>query len=307
MWHHRGSMKPSSRAPDWRPLLALSAGESTPLWLALARAQAKRRRPADVATHYARGDYFAPCPVDQRLLHTLDGLALAAAHEFEALQLSPVAPLGACSVLAPTSQDRTLSAARGAEVVSDPTNVLALECALRLRASPRAHVRLCTVHQVLRCQPLPPGEHFARHFRLFALAEAGRARAEHGFTVAAIVRHVAVFDRLFSACEAADHRFPDRFAQLFASERGLPIADRVHERLGQTSPHVTVTREPLTATYYDGVRVLFGARSTTGAPVPIADTGAFDWVAQLTSNRKHRLVASGVGLQLIPLMFGAPG
>ena len=31
--------------------------------------------------------------------------------------------------------------------------------------------------------------------------------------------------------------------------------------------------------------------------------GAFDWVARLTSNRRHVFVASGLGTQLVALVF----
>jgi hypothetical protein len=124
-----------------------------------------------------RDAFVAPSALDQRTSHALDGIALEAAREFEALLLSPVVPLGTCSRLAPTSQDRTLSAARGLEVVSDPTNVLALDCARRLARDPRADLRLAKVHQVLRAQALPPKRGFARHLRMLALAEAARMTA----------------------------------------------------------------------------------------------------------------------------------
>ena len=96
---------------------------------------------------------WASSPVDLRTSVAYDALALDAAEGYEGLLLSPVTPLGSTSVLAPTSQDRTLSTIRASEVVSDPTNVLALESGRRLLADPSAHVRLCTTHQVLRMQP----------------------------------------------------------------------------------------------------------------------------------------------------------
>ena len=40
-----------------------------------------------------------------------------------------------------------------------------------------------------------------------------------------------------------------------------------------------------------------------GSPVPLADGGAFDWLTQLTSNRRAVYIASGAGAQLIPLRF----
>lgn len=286
---------------DAARLAALSPSRATPLLLAMARAQAARRRPADLLRQMARDGYVQPAAVDQRLLHRLDGVALDAAPHHPAVALSPVAPLGACSVVGPTSQDRTLSAARGAEVVSDPTNVLALRCAEALAADPRRDVRFCTVHQVLRAQPLPPGKGFTRHFRLFCVVDAGPGRPDDGFEVDAVARHVALFDRLFDGCAAVGARFPDRAARVLTTEDVL--GDRVAAALRAALPHVEVQRGPLDAAYYGGLRVMFGARATDGTWLPIGDTGRFDWVAQLTSDARQRFVASGLGLQLIPFRF----
>jgi hypothetical protein len=97
---------------------------TTPPLLELARRQAGRRTPAELVAQTARDGFVQPSALDQRTPHGLDGLALDAAHALEAVALSPVAPLGACSVLASTAQDRILATTRGGELVSDPTNVL---------------------------------------------------------------------------------------------------------------------------------------------------------------------------------------
>ena len=52
-----------------------------------------------------------------------------------------------CSAAIP--QDWVVATARGGEVVSDSTNVLALECALRRRRDRRAELRLCASHRLL--------------------------------------------------------------------------------------------------------------------------------------------------------------
>lgn len=284
-------------------LCALSPSETTPLLLELVRRQASRRAPADLLAQLRRDGFVQPSALDQRTLHRLDGLALDAAHAFEAVALSPVAPLGACSVVAPSAQDRTLATTRGSEVVSDPTNLLALLCAQRLARAPAEDVRLCTVHQVLRAQPLPPQPGFSRHFRLLAMAEAGRGRPDDGFEVDAVVRHVGVYDALFDAAERLGCAAPARRATIYASATRAVLARRVRERLVASFPHVAFHEEPFESRYYDGLRVFFGARAASGAHVPLADVGLFDWVARLAANRKLRLIASGFGLQLLPLLF----
>src|SRR6185436_7864770 len=112
--------------------------------------------------------------VDLRTSLALDSHLLAAAAEFEALELSPVAPLGACSTIAITHQNRVLSALRMTEVVSDPTNVLALECARRMRAGHELPIHLVTSQRVVRAQPVPKLPGYAPHFRMFVLASGGR-------------------------------------------------------------------------------------------------------------------------------------
>lgn len=295
-------MKPPL-SPEAERLAALPPSETTPAWLEVARRQAERRSPADLLDQYERDLYVAPSALDHRLVNRLDALAFDAARDFEGVLLSPVAPLGACAAIAPTSQDRTLSAARSLEVVSDPTNVLALECARRLKRSPTGTVRLCATHQVVRAQALPNQPGFTRHFRLFALAEAGPGRPEDGFEVDAIVRHLGTFNALFDAAAAIGASFPARRARILTSDARRTLGERAARALRASMPDVDVAQESFESRYYDGVRVMFGADTAHGAFCPIGDLGVFDWAARLTSNRRQRFVASGLGLQLIPFLF----
>src|SRR4029434_1523291 len=99
--------------------------------------------------------FVQPAIVDQRSLIEVDGHLLGAAPAFESIELSPVAPLGVCTIMGHASQNKVLSALRGTEVVSDPTNVLALECARRLRRDRATIVRLATSHRCVRAPGLP--------------------------------------------------------------------------------------------------------------------------------------------------------
>jgi len=285
------------------PLAVMPPSETTPVWLEVARRQAGRRQPKDLLAQYESDGFVQPSALGLRISVRMDALVLEAARGFEAVILSPLAPLGACSAIAPTSQDRTISAVRSLEVVSDPTNALALECARRLRKRPTEDVRLCTVHQVVRAQPVPDRPGHSRHFRMFAMVEAGPGRAEDGFEVGAIVRQLSVFDRFFEAAEALGLRFPQRRAIILTTPDRDTLAERAARALASALPHVTVEREPLTSSYYGGVRVQFGAHARTGEFCPIGDLGVFDWAAQLTANRRQRFAASGLGIQLAPLLF----
>lgn len=281
-------------------LSARAPSENLPLMLALARNQAARRRPADVLRQHATDGFVVPSMLDQRLAHQLDALALAAAPDFEALLLSPLAPLGVCGAVAPSPQDRIVSAIRSTEVVSDPTNVLALECARRLARDPSQHVRLCTVHETVRAQKIPDKKGFSQHFRLFALVDAGPARADHGFEVDAFAELAALHLRLFDMAASLGCNFPDRRATLFVAPHRRAVADRLRARLAGVVP---IEETELASNYYDGLRLLIGATGKHGEHVPLADIGLFDWMAKLTSNARLRFVASGVGIQLFPIVF----
>jgi hypothetical protein len=147
------------------------------LLLAVARTRAGATTPADVLRRYASDRYVRPAAVAPA---ALDELLRRAVEElppsYERLELSPLCPLGTSSALGGVSQDWVVTAARGGEVVSDPTNVLALECALRRRHDRSEPVRLCAAQRVVRAQPVEPP--FSPHFGLFALCTAARKGAE---------------------------------------------------------------------------------------------------------------------------------
>jgi hypothetical protein len=149
------------------------------LLLEVARRRVATLEAPDVLRRYEAGRLVRPAPVDPSRLDELQRLAFELLPaEFERLELSPVAPLGTSAVLGRIPQDWVVATARGGEVVSDSTNVLALECALRRRRDRSAEVRLAASHRLLRAQPFEPP--FLQHFRLVALVSAGRAGAEEG-------------------------------------------------------------------------------------------------------------------------------
>ena len=156
----------------------LPASRLWSLLLEVAEARAAARRPADLVEQWERDRFVQPAIVDQRSLLEIDRHLLAAASAFESIELSPVAPLGVCSSMGHASQNKVLSTMRGTEVVSDPTNVMALECARRLRRDRATVVRLATSHRCIRAQEIPKQRGFTASFRLFCLAVGGTRTAE---------------------------------------------------------------------------------------------------------------------------------
>src|SRR5204863_6400616 len=75
----------------------LPASEVWSLLLDVLARRAAQRTPPGLLQQWERDGFTHPAPIDQRTLNALDGHLLAAAGAFEALELSPLAPLGVCS------------------------------------------------------------------------------------------------------------------------------------------------------------------------------------------------------------------
>jgi hypothetical protein len=260
--------------------------------------RAASRSPAEVLAQYERDPFCTPAIVDLRESVAVDGHLLAAAEGFEALGLSPVAPLGTCSAVANTGQKRVLSALRMMEVVSDTTNVLALECALRLRGR-REPVHLATCQRVLRAQPAPRLPGHSQHFNLFALASAGREAKDHAFTVDTLVLHIRTMLRALERLERHGYSFGVPRATILTTSERTAVGDRIAARLD-----VETDRKPLEHAYYSGgLRYQIWVTAPDGAEVPLVDGGTFDWLTKLAANRRAVFIATGAGAQLIVSRF----
>jgi hypothetical protein len=296
---HRAWIVDAVGAPSFDRLAqGLTGSELQSLLLEVMHARASARNAKDLAAQYRRDPFCARAPVDLRAMLRIDSHLLAAAERFEAIEVSPVAPLGTCSVVGLTDQNRVLSALRSSEVVSDPTNVLALECAQQLRACPKRDVHLATSHRVVRAQPVPKQPGHAQHFRLFALASAGVERKDHAFTIDTLALHVRTLLAAFDRLEQDGYALGRRRVEILSSTE----KHRLGEHLAQL---FDADHRPLEHPYYSGgLRYRIWVSVAGFEELPLADGGTFNWLRQLASNRRAVFVGSGLGSQLIALRFG---
>ncbi len=298
---HRAWIVDAVGAPTFDRLVdGLTGSELQSLLLEVMHARASARSAKDLVAQYRRDPFCAPAQVDLRAMLEIDSHLLAAAERFEAIEVSPVAPLGTCSVVGLTDQNRVLSASRSSEVVSDPTNVLALECAHQVLANPAREVHLATSHRVLRAQPIPKLPGYAQHFRLFALASAGVERQDHAFTTGTLALHVRALLAGFERLEQAGYALGRRRVEVLSSPERRGIGDRLAQLL-------EADHGPLEHPYYSGgLRYRIWVTVPGDEELPLADGGTFDWLQQLASNRRAVFVGSGLGSQLTALRCG-PG
>jgi hypothetical protein len=272
----------------------MPASELAALLLEVSARRQRELRPAEVARRYAADAFVVPSSVDQRAFAELDAWLLARVPPaFRAVELSPVAPLGTVTTLGLVHPNNVLPTFRGTEVLADCTNVLALEAARR--RDDDDVVRLCTSHRLVRTQRVS-GPWLSQHFRLFALATAGRDPGGRTFETEALLEHLRLWLALLrdlppgfraepvAVSLAWDARF-DGVADAVTRGLDLPVR-RDEERLGRSA-------------YYQGLCYKLEVRMGGGATVPLGDGGFVDWVARIRQDRKERLLIGAIGTEAL--------
>ena len=291
----------------------LSPTDLQSLLLEVYRLRSSRLQPAAVLADYASNRFVHPSSMPPLSLLKWEQIAFShLPQEFQPIALSPVCPLGTNAVVASVDQNWAVSTARNTEVVSDSTNVLALECALRrrelLRADPKSStpVHLAASHRLLRAQRYE-GPGLLSHFSAFALCSAGRDQGNLRFELSALGLHIRFYLNALQAFLGQDvalhlsvtdltpNTHTERIeAQLFSAIRaefeGVECAFDEHRTSGRG--------------YYRDLCFHIHATAASGEQLFLVDGGSVDWTQQFLSNAKERLVISGIGSERLCTMFG---
>jgi hypothetical protein len=284
----------------------LSPADLQTLLLDVSRRRAARVTPSRLTQRWRQDRYVRPAAGDPRQIWRLEArLWELLPREFAGVELSPVAPLGTCSAVGPVSQDRVITTVRGSEVVSDPTNVLALEAAERRRQS-AAHqpVHLAACHQVLRGQPFDaPG--FFQHFRLFALVSSARDQGSGTTEAALLTTHLRFWSR------ALGELLPERAVEIRFTVFGFPplgerMRDTVLPALQPPPAKVTIEEDPArdrARGYYERGAILVDVAGDAGWQ-EIGDGGFTSWTAQLLGDAKERCFISCLATSRLAALAG---
>jgi hypothetical protein len=227
--------------------------------------------------------------IDARLLNEFDRVAFREARGFEAIELSPVCPLGLNRVLGGIDQNSVLTTIRHAEVLGDATMPLALECARRRKETSRrgdpTPVRLITSQRMIRLQPFDvPG--YVPHFRLWSMVSAGRDTGSQAFETEHLGEHLRFYLRFFRSL--ADHGF--RLARPLVELSDTRVVQPLLAAHGVSSEDI---RQSIRAHRLEGSEQFLADRGIV-LPSAIADPGrelaglvtgpALDRLARLNSN-----------------------
>jgi hypothetical protein len=290
-------------------LLAVLSERLTPtdlqsLLLEVYRRRTSQLKPSTLVTQYAANRFVRPALISPvQLLEWEEAAFSNLPQEFETLALSPVCPLGASSVLAQVDQNWAVATVRNTEVVSDSTNVLALECAIRRRALLRANTRtseavhLASSHRLLRAQAYRSPSQVA-HFSLFALCSAGRDREQTSFDLEALTVHIRFYLRALRGYLGAGVPL-----QVFTTCLDQPTRDddlemHLHEPLRAEFVDVKFdidNQRTAGRGYYRNFCFNIYATDRAGKHLELVDGGCVDWMQKYLSNARERLVISGIG------------
>lgn len=271
----------------------LSPTDLQSLLLEVYRRRCRNSKPSEVLKRYKESRFSKPAALNPRAVQTAKIRAYEVFEEdFVPVQLSPLAPLGTCSTVATCDQNKIVSTIRNLEVASDPTNALALECALRRRTQEESH--LMTAQRVVRAQHFGEAENFYAHFELVGLVSSGRrGQSFAALHLDAILRFLSDLPRcpqgVVVALTPLDHRGEAALEEIISLQDDF------------LNCSVTVDRDRESGRgYYQKLCYKVYAED-----LEIGDGGYTDWTSQLLGDRKEQCMISGLGLERIAQHFFA--
>ena len=283
----------------------LSASDLNSLLLAVFFKKAVQITPAALLRAYRQNRFVQPAQVDAIAFteFCIAWLKAAQTAGFQPLQLSPVSPLGTCSVVATAHQDKILTALRGTEVVADATNVLALESVVQRQAqsSPVEPTHFSVVHRHVRAQEVPKMPGFSAHFSILGLTSAGRDTGSFDFEKENLRRHIAFYKNYFEK-KLGLAPVKIRLKSLDTDGEKTRLFQAVISFLEKNEPGweiEVVESKQVEQEYYLDLQFKVVIPGFGGQELEIADGGFTDWTQRLSGNRKERLLISGMGLELL--------
>ena len=288
----------------------LSPTDLQSLLLEVYRFRSGQIQPPSLLSEFESNRFVRPSALSPAALLKWEQIAFKhLPREFQPLNLSPVCPLGTNSVVAPVDQNWAVATIRNSEVVSDSTNVLALECALRRRELLRADskstepVHLAASHRLLRAQRYESAKSLA-HFSSFALCSAGRNQGNLRFELEALKLHIRFY--LASLRAFLGPAIPIHFSVTDLNSHTKRIETQLLSALRSEFKDMECRFDEGRMSgreYYRELCFHIHAVSASGQGLELVDGGPVNWTQKLLSNAKERLVISGIGSERLCMEF----
>ncbi|MCL2564658.1 MAG: hypothetical protein FWE24_02460 [Defluviitaleaceae bacterium] len=287
-------------------LLALPKSDLNSLMLEVFKEQAKDINPADVLKAFQTNRFSLPSEIDPIDYHICEAelLSLARKLEIEAVLLSPSAPLGSCSAFGCVNQNNIISASRGVEILPDPTNMLAIIIAQKLKneeADNHNQLHFCTTARVQRANPIPKAKGFYSHFGIFCIVSTGKDRGSYICENALFVKQLHYYRKLLI------ERYNARLSVVLRKRSGYIDSDGFFNKMTELVkielPDVPISfdLEHEDNNYYKGINFKLYMEKEN-EKIEIGDGGFVDWISKMTNRKKERCLISGIGLDRLLLL-----
>ena len=285
-------------------LSALPKSDLNSLLLRLFEMQANQTSPAAVVKAFEQNRFSSPSELDPVAYHLLEAGFLAAAQKngIRPVLLSPAAPFASCAAFGCVHQNNVVSATRGTEILSDPTNMLAILMAAQLKRkeiSNQTPLHHCATARVLRAQVFPNTRRHFSHFGIFCIVSSGKDGGSFLCEMDLLQKQLAYYKELLV------EKYDAQLSIACKKRGGFPDAffDSVTQLMQNTFPDVPLSfdAEPEENHYYQGMQFkLFMEKEND--TIEIGDGGFVDWIQRMTGNKKERCLISGIGMDRLLLL-----
>lgn len=266
--------------------------------LELFRVRARKVKPAGLLNEFGKNRFVTPSTVDPIAFRQLEirCLELAKARGFTPITLSPLTVFGTCASVGFVDQNNVLTALRGTEVVSDATNVFALLMAKEFRKrNNRSIIKYAATHRHVRTQSLN-NPAFTAHFSIFCMATGGMDTGNFSFELEQLLDHINAHYSVLTNETNKDKLL----VRIYLKQNNTTFEDKLKKGLESFNRRVPIKIEKQSdvGDYYKMVRFRFFLQHK-GNEINLSDGGFVDWTQKLIPNKKHRLIISGIGTELI--------
>lgn len=279
----------------------ISSSELNSLLLELFRKRAKKNSPEALLKQFEKNRFAQPARINTLDIIELElrCLRLAEQYNFKLITLSPLTSLGTSSVVGPVDQNNVVSALRGTEVISDATNVFALLIAREFKRN-KVHpvLKYATAQRHVRSQSLS-NPAFTPHFGLFCMASGGLDKGNYSFEIENLFEHIHIHLSILGKEFEKEKLMLKCYLKGENENLHLKLEKYIKEL--EPSLHTKIVTEKNPGDYYKLVQFKFFLKQD-GKEINLSDGGTVDWTQKLIPNKKHRLVISGIGTELVTKM-----
>ncbi|MDR2932565.1 MAG: hypothetical protein LBV27_05600 [Oscillospiraceae bacterium] len=288
-------------------LLSLSKADLNSLLLALFERQTNKVLPSEMLKIYKANRFSLPSKFDPVRYHALEAQLLTEAQNMniQTILLSPSAPLGSCSVFGCVNQYNVISALRNTETLADPTNMLAITIADKLKERTECNtspLHYATTARVVRGQTFSGTASYA-HFGLYCMVSSGKDKGAYICEKELLEKHLSYYKVLFKT------RFSAKLSIVLRKRGGYKDNDgffsKMTEGMQTIFPDTTISIDSndIENKYYQGINFkLFMEKD--GEVLEIGDGGFVDWICQMLGSKKERCLISCIALDRLLLLDG---